>query len=102
MNLTASIAPDGHSTIYDDFGASDKACLVRREEQRRVGGVAAVAHETDGDALKPRFEKRFNVTARALLRKPRLTIGVCNCPGTTVLTRMPLRRIARQRRATTG
>src|SRR5262249_60662176 len=66
----ALVAPGGHSAIHDDFRAGDETCLIRREEQRRIGGVAAVAHETDGNALEPGFGKGFNVAARALVPKP--------------------------------
>src|ERR1043166_1409305 len=44
------IAPRGHAAVDDDLGSRDEARLVGGEEQRRVGGVAAVPHEAERNA----------------------------------------------------
>ena len=48
-----SVAARGHAAIDHDLGAGDEARFVGREEQRRVRGVAAVAHEAERDAGQP-------------------------------------------------
>src|SRR5215813_50246 len=77
----ALVASDGHSAVHDDFRARDEAGLIRGEEQSCIGGVAAVTREADGNAIEPRFEKRFNVATRALPGKPSLNHRRVQLPG---------------------
>src|SRR5262245_25231559 len=49
-SIQTLIAARHHAAVDDDLGAGDEACLVGGEEQRRVGRVAAVAHEAQRDA----------------------------------------------------
>jgi len=46
------IAPDRHATIDDNFGRGDEARFIAGEEQRSVGGVAAVAGKSDRNPLQ--------------------------------------------------
>jgi hypothetical protein len=46
----ASVATRRHAAVDDDLGAGDEARLVGSEEQRRIGGIAAVAGFLDTKA----------------------------------------------------
>src|SRR3954464_683139 len=56
-----------HAAVDDDLRARNETRLVRRQKQHRIGGVAPVAGESQGDALHAAFEERFHVAAGALL-----------------------------------
>src|SRR5665213_1599734 len=44
------VAAHAHTAIDDNLGARHEARFVGSEKQRRIGGVAAVAHEALGNA----------------------------------------------------
>src|ERR1700726_445142 len=58
-----SIAADRHAAVDDDLGSGDEAGFVGGEEQRRVSGVAAVAHESERDAGDALLAQRFDIAA---------------------------------------
>ena len=47
------IAARHHAAVHDDLGAGDEARLVGGQEQRGIGGVAAVAHEARAGCARP-------------------------------------------------
>src|SRR5262249_45555375 len=72
IRYSPSIASCRHAAVDQDLGAGDEARLVGGKIERRVGGVAAIAHEPERDARHPRLEQRLDVAAGALLGEPHL------------------------------
>src|SRR5665647_3282006 len=57
----ALVAAHRHAAIDHDLGAGDETGLVGGQEQSGIGGVAAVAHETERNARHPLREQRRHV-----------------------------------------
>ena len=77
-----SIAADRHAAIDHDLGPGDEARFVGREKQRRMGGVAPVAHESRGNAIDTGFQQLLDIAPGAL----EVTAGLIYLALLTVLT----------------
>jgi len=84
-----SVASSGHAAVDHDLGPGNETRLVRRKEKHGICSIPAVAHEPSGMRRCLLLSSASTSPPARCLARRASTIGVCNWPGITVLTRMP-------------